>query len=113
MNHPQTKQKDIIMKTFKKTLLLVASFGMAGLLSSCQAPATPQSAVTCSKCHTIHLMVPSVSAAPGNKGMVTLRHADSMSCPDCQNQVVAMLKTGSLTKHVCKSCGGTLHHCKH
>jgi hypothetical protein len=35
MNHPQTKQKDIIMKTFKKTLLLVASLGMADLLGSC------------------------------------------------------------------------------
>jgi ribosomal protein S27E len=34
-----------------------------------------------------------------------------MSCPDCENQVIAMLKSGSATKHVCKSCGGTLHHC--
>lgn len=29
----------------------------------------------------------------------------------CENQVIAMMKTGSLTKHVCKSCGGALRHC--
>ena len=105
------------MKTLLKTLLMVGSLGVAGLLTSCQAPAqmhTPSSAVSCSKCHTIHFMAPvtgGVGAAGAKGGIVTLRHADSMSCPDCENQVIAMLKTGSLTRHVCKTCGGTLHHC--
>ncbi len=51
------------------------------------------------------------SNGPGPKGLVTLKHSDSMSCADCENQVVAMLKSGSLTTHACKTCGGTLHHC--
>ncbi|MFO1482759.1 MAG: hypothetical protein U1F71_05270 [Verrucomicrobiaceae bacterium] len=103
------------MKTsFVRSMLLgLAAFG--GLaLASCQAPSSaPHHAVTCDKCRTVHFMAPSVGAGPGNKGVLTLRHADSMSCPDCENHLVAMLKGGNLTKHTCKSCGGTLYHCMH
>lgn len=103
-------------KLIRTTLLGLAALGTLALVS-CQAPAithAPASAVSCSKCHTIHFNAPAtggVGAAGAKGGIVTLRHADSMSCPDCENQVIAMLKTGSLTKHVCKTCGGTLHHC--
>lgn len=95
-----------------KTLFTLPVLSLTALLASCSTSATiaPKSAVTCTKCHTIHFMSPSTTG-PGPKGLITLKHADSMSCPDCENQVIAMLKTGSLTKHVCKTCGGTLHHC--
>lgn len=104
-------------KLIRSTLIITAALGTL-LLASCQAPSSsPTSAVSCDKCHTIHFMAPATGGggAPGAAGLkggfVTLRHADSMSCPDCENQIIAMLKTGSLTKHVCKSCGGTLRHC--
>lgn len=101
-------------KLIRSALLSLAALGTLALVS-CQAPAhTPTSAVTCSKCHTIHFNAPATSgtgAAGAKGGVVTLRHADGMSCPDCENKVVAMLKTGSLTQHTCKTCGGTLHHC--
>ncbi len=96
-----------------KTLILTSMLGLAGLLTSCQSPSsTPTAAVSCDKCRTIHFQAPSSGYGPGNKGIVTLRHAESMSCPDCENQVIAMLKTGSLTRHTCPSCGGVLNHCK-
>ncbi len=95
-----------------KTLLLTSMLGLAALLSSCQtSTGTPQSAVTCDKCRTVYFKAPA-GMTPGNKGFVTLRDGSRMDCPDCENQVIAMLKTGSLTKHVCSSCGGTLNHCK-
>ncbi len=101
-------------KLIRSALLGLAALGTLALVS-CQAPAhTPTSAVTCSKCHTIHFNAPATSgagAAGAKGGIVTLRHADGMSCADCENKVVAMLKTGSLTQHTCKTCGGTLHHC--
>lgn len=97
-------------KLIRTTLLGISAVGTL-LLASCQATSSaPHSAVTCSKCHTVHFMSPS-STGPGPKGLVTLKHSDSMSCADCENQVIAMLKNGSLTKHACKTCGGTLHHC--
>ena len=97
-------------KLIRTTLLGISALS-ALLLASCQATsAAPRSAVTCSKCHTVHFMSPSMTGT-GPKGLVTLRHSDSMSCPDCENKVVAMLKTGSLTQHTCKTCGGTLRHC--
>lgn len=99
------------MKKMKNALLLTATLALVGLLTSCKAPAAPTSAVTCNKCHTIWFKSPSVSAAAGDKGIVTLKSAAAMSCPDCENKVVAILKTGSLTKHTCPSCGGTLTHC--
>ncbi|MBL9184044.1 MAG: hypothetical protein JNN17_18015 [Verrucomicrobiaceae bacterium] len=96
-----------------KTLLLTSMLGLAALLTSCQSPSSiPTAAVSCDKCRTIHFQAPSSGYGPGNKGIVTLRDASRMDCPDCENQVIAMLKTGSLTKHVCSSCGGTLNHCK-
>lgn len=104
-------------KLIKSSLLALAAFATL-LLASCAAPsATPTAAVSCDKCKTIHFLAPSTGGggAPGAAGIkggfVTLRHADSMSCPDCENQAIAMLKSGSLTKHVCKSCGGVLRHC--
>ncbi len=97
-------------KLIRSTLIVTAALGTL-LLASCQSSSSaPSSAVHCDKCHTIHFMAPSITGT-GPKGIVTLKHSDSMSCPDCENQVIAMLKNGSLTKHVCKSCGGTLRHC--
>lgn len=103
-------------KLIRTSLLGLAAIGTL-LLASCQAQSSaPTAAVSCDKCKTIHFLAPytgggGVGAAGMKGGFVTLRHADSMSCPDCENKVIAMLKTGSLTQHVCSSCGGTLRHC--
>ncbi|MBE7496141.1 MAG: hypothetical protein HS117_14455 [Verrucomicrobiaceae bacterium] len=98
-------------KSIHTLILGIGTFGTM-LLASCQAPPSgPKTAVSCDKCHTIHYMAPSSGTNPGTKGIVTLRHASSMSCPDCENKVVALLKSGSVTRHSCASCGGTLHHC--
>ncbi|MDZ4405551.1 hypothetical protein [Prosthecobacter sp.] len=97
-----------------KTKLIRSLFlGLAAVaLVSCQAPSsTPTSAVSCNKCGTVYFKSPASSSAPGGKGFVTLRPASSMDCADCENKVVAWLKTGSLTRHTCKTCGGTLNHC--
>jgi len=103
------------MKTLMKTLLLVGSFGIAGLMTSCQAPSsTPTSAVSCSKCGTVYFKAPQTSGvgAAGMKGgFITLRSASRMSCPDCENKVVAWVKGGTFSSHVCASCGGTMNHC--
>ena len=101
------------MKTLLKSTLLL---GTAALLASCQAPSsTPTSAVICAKCNTVWFKSPA-SVGPGaagaKGGVVALRTSGTMTCPDCENQVVAMLKTGSLTKHTCKTCGSTLQHCQ-
>ena len=102
-------------KLIKTTLLGLTAIGTL-LLASCQAPSsTPTHAVSCDKCHTIHFKAPTtggVGAAGAKGGIVTLRDASRMSCPDCENKVVAMLKGGSITRHTCASCGGTLSHCK-
>lgn len=101
------------MKTtfIRASLYAMGAFAVL-LLASCQsASSVPASAVSCDKCHTVHFKAPSSGYGPGNKGVVTLRDASRMTCPDCENQAVAMLKTGSVTKHTCKSCGGALHHC--
>ena len=96
-----------------KTLLLTSMLGLAGFLTSCQtSTGVPESAVTCDKCRTVHFMAPFTGYGPANKGIVALRDSSRMTCPDCENQVIAMLKIGSLTKHVCSSCGGTLSHCR-
>ena len=98
-------------KLIRTSLLGLAAIGTL-VLASCQAPSSaPTAAVSCDKCGTIHFRAPSTGYGPGSKGIVTLRDASRMSCPDCENQVIAMMKTGSLTKHVCKSCGGALRHC--
>jgi len=34
-----------------------------------------------------------------------------MTCPDCENKVVAWVKGGSFTEHTCKTCGGAMKHC--
>ena len=113
----KTHKPNTTMKTklIRSTLLGIAALSTLALVS-CQAPAKchmPTSAVTCSKCHTIHFNAPGtgVGAAGAKGGIVTMRHADSMSCADCESKVVAMLKTGNITQHTCKTCGGTLHHC--
>ena len=94
---------------------VISGLAMAGLMTSCQAPArlhTPNSTVTCSKCGTVYFKAPALAASsPGGKGFVTLHDASHMDCPECENEVVAWLKTGSLTRHICKTCGGALNHC--
>lgn len=95
-----------------KTLLITSMLGLAALLSSCQSSSpAPTAAVSCDKCRTVYFKAPA-SMTPGNKGFVTLQSSSHMACPECENQVIAWVKTGSLTKHVCNSCGGTLNHCK-
>jgi ribosomal protein S27E len=110
MPSPKQTQNEHTMKTIQRILLTTGLIASAMLLASCQAPSHPTSAVTCDKCRTVYFKAPG-TVTPGNKGFVTLRDASRMDCPDCENQVVAWMKTGSLTKHVCKSCGGGLHHC--
>ena len=103
------------MKTLMKTLLMVGSLGIASLMTSCQAPSsTPTSAVSCSKCGTVYFKAPAhsgVGAAGMKGGFVTLRSASRMSCPDCERKVVAWVKGGTFTEHVCASCGGAMKHC--
>lgn len=97
-------------KLIHSTVLGLAAVG-ALLLTSCQATSSaPTSAVSCDKCGTVHFKAP-VPSGSGDKGVFTLRDSSRMSCPDCENQVVAMLKSGVATKHTCKSCNGTLRHC--
>lgn len=102
-------------KLIKTTLLGLTVLGTLAL-ASCQAPKCqmPTHAVSCDKCHTIHFKAPAeggVGTAGSKGGIVTLRDASSMSCPDCEKKVVAMLKGGAITRHTCSSCGGTLSHC--
>ncbi len=103
-------------KLIQSSLLGLAALGTL-LLASCQAPSSsPTAAVHCDKCRTIHFLSPAtggggVGGAGAKGGFVTLRHADSMSCPDCENKVVAMLKGGNITRHSCASCGGMLRYC--
>jgi ribosomal protein S27E len=98
-----------------KTLIIIASLAAASFLSSCSAPApvaaAPTSAISCSKCGTVYFKSPSTTAAAGGKGYVVLKSSSKMTCPDCDNQVIAWVKTGAFTEHVCKTCGTTLKHC--
>jgi len=97
-------------KLIRSTLLGVISLG-ALMLASCQSSSSaPTSAVSCDKCGTIHFKA-YVPGSPAGKGIATLTDSSRMACPDCKNEVVALLKSGIATKHVCKSCGGTLRHC--
>ncbi|MDZ4405568.1 hypothetical protein [Prosthecobacter sp.] len=98
-------------KLIQSTLLSLAAFATL-LLASCAAPSsTPTSAVSCNKCGTVYFKAPSTSSGSGGKGFVSLKPASRMDCVDCENKVVAWVKTGSLTQHTCKTCGGTLQHC--
>lgn len=100
----------------KTKLIRTAFLSLAALvtlvLASCQATSSaPGSALTCDKCTTVYFKAPARSGAGGKEGLITLRKAGSMSCPDCDNQARAWVKGGSLVKHTCKSCGGTMNHC--
>lgn len=103
--------KTSILKTIMTGLVALGALALV----SCQGtPSHPSSAVTCSKCHTVWFKAPTtkgVGAAGEKGGIVSLHSVGAMSCPDCQNKVVAMLKGGSITHHTCSSCGGALHHC--
>lgn len=120
--NPTHKHTHIIMKTklVRSTIFGISALG-ALLLASCQAPQrhyVPSSGVGCTKCATVWFTAPGSFAGAGGsnpaggKGdLFALRSAASMTCPDCENNVIAILKTGSLTRHACASCGGTLYHC--
>lgn len=97
-------------KLIHSTILSLAAFATL-LLASCAAPSTPTSAVSCNKCGTVYFKTPVTNANAGGKGFITLKPASRMDCADCENKVIAWVKTGSLTKHTCKTCGGTLQHC--
>lgn len=106
------------MKTKLIKSILTGILSVSALaLVSCQATAAksagccPTSAVTCSKCHTVTFKSPSVTSAPGDKGIITLHSSSHMSCPDCETKLIAWGKKGELPTHTCKTCGGTLHHC--
>lgn len=101
-----------IMKTKLIRSLFLSLAAVA--LVSCQAPssASPTSAVSCSKCGTVSFMAPSTPAGSWNKGFVTLKSSTRMTCPDCENKVIAWAKSGAFTEHTCKSCGGAMQHCK-
>ena len=101
--------KTSILKTITAGILAITAMTLVSCQSSVATP--PTSAVSCSKCGTIHFKAPFTKAGSWNKGIVTLHDASRMSCPDCENKVVAMLKGGSVTRHTCASCGGTLNHC--
>jgi ribosomal protein S27E len=110
MPSPKQTQNEDTMKTIKRMLLTTGLIASAMLLASCQAPSHPTSAVTCDKCRTVYFKAPR-SVAPHGKGFVVLKDASRMECPDCENQVLAWVKTGRMTGHSCESCGGGLHHC--
>ena len=104
-------------KLIRSTLLGLSILGTL-VLASCQAPSsTPTSAVTCSKCGTVSFMAPAPTSGSGgsnlvgSKGFVTLKSSSRMSCPDCENKIVAWTKGGTFTEHTCKSCGGAMKHC--
>lgn len=97
----------------KTKLIRSIVLGLAAVaLASCQAPpSTPSSAVSCSKCGTVSFKSPSTSSLSAGKGYITLKSSSHMTCPDCENKVVAWAKGGAFTEHTCKSCGGAMKHC--
>lgn len=94
-----------------KTQLIRSMFlGIAALaLASCQAPSGPTSAVSCPKCQTVWVKA---GGSAGKGQPVALRAAGAMNCPDCDNKASPMLKGLSVNTHTCKSCGGTMFHCR-
>lgn len=105
------------MKTqlIRSLILSLAALGTLAL-ASCQATSAasssaPTSAISCAKCGTVFFKSPSTTAAAGGKGYVTLKSSSKMTCPDCDNKVIAWVKTGAFTEHVCKTCGGAMKHC--
>lgn len=99
------------MKTLMKTLLLIAALSVGGLMTSCQTSTAsgPTGAVACPKCKTVWVD----SGASGGRGNpIAMRSAGAMDCPDCNNVATTMLKGLSSTTHTCKTCGGTMFHCK-
>ena len=94
-----------------KTQLIRSMFlGIAALaLASCQAPSGPTSAVACPKCETVWVKA---GGSAGKGQPVALRAAGAMNCPDCENKASPMLKGLSMNTHNCKTCGGTMFHCK-
>jgi hypothetical protein len=99
------------MKTLINSLLIAATFCVAGLMTSCQTSTAsgPTGAVACDKCKTVWV---NAGASGGRGNPIALRAAGAMECPDCQNTASAMLKGLSVTSHTCKSCGTTLYHCR-
>lgn len=99
-------------KLIRQATLALATISSL-LLASCQSSSShcPQAAVSCDKCRTVHFLAPATEPGAGGKGIVTLKDSTAMVCPQCENKAIAMLKSGTMTKHNCASCGGSLHHC--
>ena len=94
------------MKTLLKKILLVVGLGFAAVFTSCQGSSGPSTAVACPKYKTVWFNA-------GGKGTPTaLKAAGAMDCPDCMNKASPMLKGLSMNNHTCKSCGGTMFHCR-
>lgn len=104
LSEPMTKY----MKTKMKSFLLVGSLGVVAFLSSCQSQALT-AAVACSKCKTVWVKTGS-SGGKGNP--IVLRSAGAMNCPDCENKATPFFKGMTANNHTCKSCGGTVFHCR-
>lgn len=105
--------KTKLIKSIFAGLMLTSTLALVSCQATTagQAGSIPTSAVTCSKCHTVTFKSPSVTTAAGDKGFITLRTSSHMSCPDCETNLVAWAKKGEFTEHVCKTCGGAMHHC--
>ena len=94
-----------------KTALGIAS-SLALLSVGCTTSGAPREAVMCSKCQTVWFKAPA-GGSPGTKGgLLELKSAGSMSCPDCRNDVETVFKGMGRVVHSCKSCGGSLSHCR-
>jgi hypothetical protein len=92
-----------------KTVLIAGSLGIASLLSSCQTTGGPTAAVACPKCKTVWV---NAGGSGGRGNPIALHATGAMRCADCENNAAAMLKGMTVNTHTCKSCGGTLQHCR-
>lgn len=97
------------MKTKLARLILPSLVSLGALaLSSCQSQG-PTSAIACSKCQTVWVKTGSTS---GKGNPVVLKSTAAMNCPDCENKATPFFKGMTVNTHTCKSCGGTMFHCK-
>ncbi len=95
-------------KIIRSVLLGLSILGTLAL-SSCQAPSGPSSAVACPKCQTVWVKA---GGSAGKGQPIAMKATGAMDCPDCANKATAMLKGLSMNTHTCKSCGGTMFHCR-
>jgi hypothetical protein len=106
------------MKTKSASLVLTAFALVVALAQvACQSPqgSATKAAVACSGCKTVWVKQARTGTAGASdaKGPYTAMTAvGHMKCPDCENRLEAYFKGLSKSTHVCKSCGGSMFHCK-